>query len=298
MKKLLTTVLIGVSMFSFAQSNYSDLSQNHLTENGYEFNWNTSAETNISANEYNCINNPAIYHPYKEHTGDIYQYSVQNNALVFQTKGGSPVWNVIRLVENCESVYLDLSKYENPVIEYRVKTDTDLKYLGLQYMYIDENETLEDEFISGDASRKGSSINTSDGWVEGSFEIGNFGILTGIDLHPTMVKENPTDQITANITFDYIRIVEGTTPIVTNVIDVENDLMSMYPNPASDLVNIQLNKKDLTVSVLNYLGQEVKNVSVEGTEIALDISVLETGLYFLQIKDEEGILQVERLVVK
>lgn len=295
MKKILTTVLIGMSMISFAQSNDSELSQNHLTENGYEFNWNTPADTSISTDEYNCIDNIKIYNPNRIHSGDVYTYSTQNNALILHVNGGAAPWNIIRPFEKCEPFLLDLSQFENPVIQYRVKTDADLKYLGLHYMHIDADEKLEDEFI---ITKDFTPITVIDGWIEGSFEIVNEGFLTGVAIHPNVETELPHDPEIANIEFDYIKIVEGATPIITNVINTKNEVMSIYPNPASGIVNIQLDKKDLTVSVLNSLGQEVKSVLVEATEIVLDISFLETGLYFLQIKDEEGILQVERLVVK
>lgn len=289
---------MGLTLSAFAQNDYSDLSQNHKTANGYEFNWNTSANTSVSPDDYNCIENSKIYNPNRIYSGDIYTYSVQNDALTLHQNGSTVPWNIIRPFEDCEEFLIDLSKFKNPVIKYKVRTDADLNYLGLRYMHIDANEKLEDEFIS-DVNNTGTSFNVNDGWVEGSFEIEKSGFLTGIAIHPSVTRPLPHSPQIANIEFDYIKIVEGEEPVVTTIIEEETTIVSLIsPNPASNFVTIQLEKEDLQVVILNALGEEALHIEMEGKEKNVDISSLQTGVYFVQIREEGNVLQTERLIVK
>ena len=63
--------------------------------------------------------------------------------------------------------------------------------------------------------------------------------------------------------------------------------LSVYPNPANDIVNI---KTDLTIDsidVINMLGQTVKTINGKTiTNNAIDISTLGNGVYFLNISAE------------
>lgn len=73
--------------------------------------------------------------------------------------------------------------------------------------------------------------------------------------------------------------------------------INIYPNPASDLLHLEVeNFRDLNIieaEIYNAYGQNVQFIDLnslvsETTEI--DISSLESGVYFLRIKDEEGML--------
>jgi len=83
--------------------------------------------------------------------------------------------------------------------------------------------------------------------------------------------------------------------IVSNPVgfeDITDDLtISIVPNPGNDffVVNINSgNQKDITLSVLNYLGQQViedKQLNVNGDHsISLDLSHTEAGIYFVLIQ--------------
>jgi len=83
--------------------------------------------------------------------------------------------------------------------------------------------------------------------------------------------------------------------IVSNPVgfeDITDDLtISIVPNPGNDffVVNINSgNQKDITLSVLNYLGQQVienKQLNVNGDHsISLDLSHADAGIYFVLIQ--------------
>lgn len=67
--------------------------------------------------------------------------------------------------------------------------------------------------------------------------------------------------------------------------------ISVYPNPATDIVNIDLRQAVtpiVSISLLNMLGQQVAGKAVENKIEQLDISNLPEGTYLLLLTDEKG----------
>jgi surface protein len=84
----------------------------------------------------------------------------------------------------------------------------------------------------------------------------------------------------------------GTCP--TASVDDQNKLdISMYPNPASDVVYIDGNYSQLKVVVYDILGKQVMNKPIKNT---MNISQLEKGIYILQLSD--GTKQNTQRIIK
>jgi hypothetical protein len=62
---------------------------------------------------------------------------------------------------------------------------------------------------------------------------------------------------------------------------------AVYPNPTSGTLNLESNEDHSQVSIFNNLGQLVKQF--EKVSNSLDVSELESGIYFIQIRNSEGI---------
>jgi hypothetical protein len=58
---------------------------------------------------------------------------------------------------------------------------------------------------------------------------------------------------------------------------------SYYPNPVSSVLTISYSQEITSVTVFNLLGQEVMNVSSNGTEVKLDMSALAEGTYIANV---------------
>jgi len=84
----------------------------------------------------------------------------------------------------------------------------------------------------------------------------------------------------------------------TSVVNVQTTLGNqLYPNPAKE--NIQFTSategsKMITIS--NVLGQVVNNTQYSGSKLNIDISALENGIYFLNVKDNNGSTSVVRFI--
>ena len=64
----------------------------------------------------------------------------------------------------------------------------------------------------------------------------------------------------------------------------------IYPNPSSDIFNIELNSDSETeILVTNILGEKVYNESIKEYNTQIDISDHSKGVYNLTIKTSDGI---------
>jgi hypothetical protein len=77
--------------------------------------------------------------------------------------------------------------------------------------------------------------------------------------------------------------------------------MRVYPNPASDLVRINVKGGNSAVlykvRAMNALGQAVHSGEFYGNEMTLDCAHWIPGLYFLELEGD-GIRKVEKLIVE
>ncbi|MBI9038021.1 MAG: T9SS type A sorting domain-containing protein [Bacteroidales bacterium] len=80
--------------------------------------------------------------------------------------------------------------------------------------------------------------------------------------------------------FSVVKISKGATII---------EELFVYPNPATDILNINSNYKVSNVKVMNYLGQTIDNVNVSGMDVTINTSTYDAGIYFIQIETEKGI---------
>ncbi len=101
---------------------------------------------------------------------------------------------------------------------------------------------------------------------------------------------------TAKIYFDF------NFPIITNTVtttvsalavsDLAKNVFSLYPNPASQSVTIEMpNDANVeTISVFNLLGQKIKTIApeFENRLYAMDISDMAAGTYLIQLISENG----------
>jgi len=86
------------------------------------------------------------------------------------------------------------------------------------------------------------------------------------------------------VVFPVVQLIVGQTPIS------EDNLMSIFPNPAQDYINIAAINDIEKVSVYNTMGQLVKLYEPQENIIKLDISDLQKGMYIMQVQTAKGIV--------
>lgn len=84
----------------------------------------------------------------------------------------------------------------------------------------------------------------------------------------------------------------------TNSIEEVSENFNIYPNPSKGTVRIQSTSGIHQVNVLNSVGQVVYAASENfGQKATLQLESLSNGVYFIQIKDEEGKVSVQKLIL-
>ncbi len=100
--------------------------------------------------------------------------------------------------------------------------------------------------------------------IEGVYDVTL--IVTNEAGSNTMVKE------------DYITVDH-----VTAITELDENMIRLFPNPASHTLNIITNKNTHHISLLNILGSLVLAQSVNSSSFSIDISNLDAGIYFVKL---------------
>ena len=91
-----------------------------------------------------------------------------------------------------------------------------------------------------------------------------------------------------------IRVLSGTMGIEETL----NNTFEVYPNPASDLINVTFNEAiNGSVSIVNVTGKEVMNTAVNGSHSSFSTASLSSGVYYVKVNNGTS-TQVEKIVVK
>jgi PKD repeat protein len=111
----------------------------------------------------------------------------------------------------------------------------------------------------------------------------------------TLGTQNPCDDGFNGEVEDY-NVNFGTDDFFTPAIPGEL-VMIVYPNPAKDLINIDLpgNSSRVLLHIYNSLGNVIRSAEISGDRAKIDMTDYKPGLYF--IKADDGNMQVVRKII-
>ncbi len=74
--------------------------------------------------------------------------------------------------------------------------------------------------------------------------------------------------------------------------------LNVYPNPASDVINVTLNKEvTATITVVDVTGKVVKTTTINGVSTSINTAGLSNGVYYVNITDGTSV-STEKVVIK
>ncbi len=117
-----------------------------------------------------------------------------------------------------------------------------------------------------------------------SLEIGITSSTTGFSHCEVCYFAN---QIGSELIIDKMEFVY---PSGINVPIGVGNLTTIYPNPASDIINLNINKAnnaDMTLNIYNVIGTLVKSEILEQNQQQINIEDLSNGIYIVEIKNKE-----------
>ncbi len=128
---------------------------------------------------------------------------------------------------------------------------------------------------------------------------------------------NPGDMVSFNINENYAYVGHNGTGlwraplsdcevVLTDVEQKDNNrIKKLFPNPATDRIYLELNTESWQLStgemeIYNTFGEKMSNVSANilGEKIAVDVSGLSPGMYFLSYNTKEGKFVEKFIVIK
>ena len=91
-------------------------------------------------------------------------------------------------------------------------------------------------------------------------------------------------------------IFPGNTLVIDDVTEVEQNIVTVYPNPANDVLYIK-GVDTGNVEIYNFIGVKVVSKSVSSCE-SINITDLASGMYFVRIADKNGDVSTVKIVKK
>lgn len=105
------------------------------------------------------------------------------------------------------------------------------------------------------------------------------GVVAGNLNRSDIAQIGITTAMVDNVWYDNIYLHKNTV-LSSDSFNVSS--VKLYPNPTSNILNIEANANVQNVIVYNVLGQEVMNRETNGTSISLDVSSFNNGIYVIK----------------
>lgn len=128
--------------------------------------------------------------------------------------------------------------------------------------------------------------------------IGSVGAHASLDKDGRAVNDPyPTNIPTGGFDLDAVGVLYMAGYFPTNITGVENDELRVYPNPANDRVYIDMPSVGgaYFITITNSVGTVVNHLTTMDAKTQLDISSMQSGIYFVTIADKAGNKWVEKL---
>jgi len=85
--------------------------------------------------------------------------------------------------------------------------------------------------------------------------------------------------------------------LITGIDEPDANMFHIFPNPATDLVNVNSTYEIKTIQVLNNVGQVVIDEEVNAMNYKINVSAFERGIYYFKLETDEGQV-IRKIAVK
>ncbi len=96
--------------------------------------------------------------------------------------------------------------------------------------------------------------------------------------------------------YDDVCFTEGT-PLYVGIEDIANEEISIFPNPANDVVCISSSVEMNRIQLITTSGQLIWEQDIAERKYNLNVSGLETGIYFVKIYSDKGI-STQKMIIR
>ena len=182
--------------------------------------------------------------------------------------------------------------YNEIWVEFRtaMKFEGDPLRVVLSTNYDGVSEPGDDQFTWEDITDAFDYSTGNYEWVES----GAFDVVDLVDCQPFYIAfiYTSTPEAAASWEIDFVKV---TGQHMNAVNENEASVVSLYPNPANDMVSFAL-ESDAQVSVFDMTGRKVNETECKAGQAQLNVNELESGVYFVNIRYANGATAVSKFV--
>ena len=160
---------------------------------------------------------------------------------------------------------------------------------------------------SDSSALQGYNVYRTDNSGAGAFTKINANVVTALtyaDVHPSTTplaskwKYFVTDVFFNSVDQSFLCEASSDTILVnfpaTGINELGNGQIMIYPNPATELVNVKSDYTINRIDVINFVGQPVySNTAVDSKTTKIDVSTFSVGVYFVKVSTSEGLKTVK-----
>ena len=126
----------------------------------------------------------------------------------------------------------------------------------------------------------------------------DYKILISSCLNPAISDASDLDFSIIATDNDTPGTAENSTVKSATVADeLSSPIFKLYPNPATDRLNIVAGKSMTSITVLNSLGKTVYLANPDSRQLTLNLDEYKSGIYFVRI-ETEGVITTHKIVVE
>jgi len=220
----------------------------------------------------------------------IFQSSLAQDSRLFEND-----WYLYEVMSTDLGTHYDVSSINPPIDPYlRISENFQFNGEGACNTYSGAYE-----FIGGELNTISFNATANDCGIQqhNSFENEYFGFIGGGYWY-TITQDNTGVVLTLeNAIFGYA--IFKSYPLSTS--DFPKTKFQLYPNPAIDelFVSITNPRENLKIKIFNIEGKllSTQNLAFE-TQTSIDVSQLTNGIYFLNIENENGAVEMKKFIKK
>ena len=182
--------------------------------------------------------------------------------------------------------------YNEIWVEFRtaMKFEGDPLRVVLSTNYDGVSEPGDDQFTWEDITDAFDYSTGNYEWVES----GAFDVVDLVDCQPFYIAfiYTSTPEAAASWEIDFVKV---TGQHMNAVNENEASVVSLYPNPANEMVSFAL-ESDAQVGVFDMTGRKVNETECKAGQAQLNVNELESGVYFVNIRYANGATAVSKFV--
>jgi hypothetical protein len=301
MKKTLLSLVVLAAFTVSAQdaATNSEIAGNSYTDNGYLYQFNSGHGLDHSV--LNCIDG-GIWDTFDSGVGSFSVDSTEegNGYLAYSFSGSELTENSRQSsnrfpVGNCQTESGDFTGNLNGSL--RVKSTVDVNF------FIIASSDAE-VWQSHDADYTPISVKGGDEWKKVEFMLkdtswnGNGDIKNVLGWELWFAKDQTTSD--GQLWFDWIAFGDAEQPVVESTDEILSSSFNIYPNPATDVLNIKFDaNSETSVNLMDLTGKIVasQNAQAGAVTTAFQIADLNAGIYFVNVKSANG-SATQKVVIK